>query len=508
MPARIQSLALVGLGAEPVTVEVDLASGLPSFTIVGLPDKAVDEARERVRAAIKNSNFEFPSHRITVNLAPADLPKIGPAYDLPIALGILVADQTMPPETLTDVLAVGELALTGEIRAIDGIVPMTLALRQTPPRLLIVPEGNVDEAFLVGGVPLGSAPDLRSLVEQLNEGTAKIRPRKGLRDDIASAPPRADLATIGGLEQVKRALEIAAAGNHNLLLVGPPGTGKTLLARAFASLLPELSSEEHLEVLTIRSAAGLLKSEELRSRQRPVRSPHHTASSVALVGGGAKLRPGEISLAHRGVLFLDEFPEFPRQALEALREPLEEGTITVARAKGAITFPARFSLIAAANPCPCGYYGDPDKACQCSPAHLIRYQRKLSGPLLDRIDMVTSVPRQATEVLLDQPVGESSVVVRERVLAARARQAARYGDGQRQTNGELNAPGIKQHVRLTPAARQMLLDAGARMHLSGRALHRILKVGQTIADLAGLDEVDERQIGEALQYRQMDALRA
>lgn len=504
MPAKLQSIALVGLGAESVTVEVDLASGLPSFTIVGLADKAVDEARERVRAAIKNSGFKFPDHRITVNLAPADLPKIGPAYDLPIALAILVADGTLPPDRLDGVIAVGELALAGEVRPVDGIVPMTLALKSTPPRLFILPTDNLPEAQLVGDLPLVPARDLRGLVEELLNGITPTRRPRSMKVDIAP-PPLTDLATIGGLEQVKRALEIAAAGNHNVLLIGPPGTGKTLLARAFASILPELTPDEYLEVLTIRSAAGLLKPEDLIYRTRPVRSPHHTASSVALVGGGTKVRPGEVSLAHRGVLFLDEFPEFPRHVLEALREPLEEGTITVARAQGAISFPARFILLAAANPCPCGYYGDPDKTCQCGPAALLRYQRKLSGPLLDRIDLVVSVPRQAAQVILDQPVGESSAEVRARVMAARSRQATRYGTEKQLTNGELSAPAIKHHIHLTDEARAILLEAGERLHLSGRALHRLLKVAQTIADLEVAPLVDQVHITEAMQYRYIES---
>lgn len=503
MPARIQSFALVGLGAEPVTVEVDLANGLPSFTIVGLPDKAIDEARERVRAAIKNSGFQFPAHRITVNLAPADIPKVGPAYDLPIALGILAAGGTIPPELLTGIVAVGELALSGEIRAIDGIIPMSLALKQTPPPVVILPIGNVAEAQLVGGLTLACAPDLRQLVEGI------VR-RQTLAPVEAAAvvPPRQelpDIAHITGLEQVKRVLEIAAAGNHNIFMMGPPGTGKTLLARAFASLLPDLTPEEHLETLTIRSAAGVLRGEELHHRQRPVRSPHHTASSVALVGGGAKLRPGEVSLAHRGVLFLDEFPEFPRHVLEALREPLEEGTITVARAQGAMTFPARFILVAAANPCPCGYYADPDKACRCTPGELQRYQRKLSGPLIDRIDLIVTVPRQPTASLLAGPSKGTtgSAEVRARVSRARKRQATRF-DGLYQTNSELPAKELQKRIILSDAARELLVQAGERLHLSGRALHRLLKVSQTIADLDEAPLVDTQHIAEALQYRQTE----
>ena len=511
MPARLQSLALVGLGAQPVTVEVDIGAGLPSFTIVGLADKAVGEARERVRAAIKNSGFQFPVHRITVNLAPADLPKIGPAFDLAIALGILIESGVVSAEALNSTHIVGELSLAGDIRPIDGILPMTLSLKKDGrSTTLILPEENLTEAQLVSEMHVWPAAHLRTLVDDLTHGRSAAQLTEPFQADesLPSTDQMADLAHVQGLEQVKRVLEIAAAGNHNLLLIGPPGTGKTLLARAFASILPDLSADEHLETLMIRSAAGLLEPAELTHRHRPVRSPHHTASPVALVGGGTKLRPGEVSLAHRGVLFLDEFPEFPRMVLEALREPLEEGKITIARAQGAMTFPARFTLIAAANPCPCGYFGDPEKACQCGAADLQRYQRKLSGPLLDRIDLVVTVPRQQTKTLLDDNQGTDSATIRQRVVAARSQQARRLDGLSAQTNGDLTAAELKKMIVLSPEARTLLEEAGNRLHLSGRALHRLLKVARTIADLAGAEQVEQLHLAEALQYRPVDALGA
>ncbi len=503
MPVRLQAMGLVGLAAQPVSVEVDLANGLPSFTIVGLPDKAVEEARERVRAAIKNAGFEFPSHRITVNLAPADLPKAGPIFDLPIALGILTASGVIPHDRVRDSVSVGELSLSGEVRPVDGILPMMLNLRSSQPKQVIVPEDNVAEAQLVGSLPVIGAHDLRQLVDGLVQGNLTTAARENDATETPSEEQqRPDLAFISGLEQVKRVLEIAASGGHNVLLIGPPGTGKTLLARAFASILPDLTPEEHLEVLTIRSAAGLLRRQEVGSRLRPVRTPHHTASPAAVVGGGSKLKPGEVSLAHRGVLFLDELPEFPRAVLEALREPLEDGRITIARARGAMTFPAQFILLAAANPCPCGFSGDPAIACQCSPADLARYQRRLSGPLLDRIDIMVTVPRQTAEVLLDQPIGTTSAEVRERVSDAREQQFARHARFGQKLNSQLSPQELKQAIVLTPAARQVLLEAGDHFHLSGRSLHRLLKVSRTIADLKQEHDVDRTHVAEALQYRQ------
>lgn len=498
---RIQSLTLVGLRAHPVTVEVDLAPGLPSFAIVGLPDKAVDEARERVRAAIKNAGFQFPTHRITVNLAPADIPKIGPGFDLPIALAVLAAHGVVRSERLKNLWVVGELSLTGETRAVTGVLPMSLLLKSEPEALFVVPTTNLAEATLVGGIRCVGVNDLHEIVSQLHQPSELPIAERTSQPPVDTAQLQdVDFAAISGLDQIKRVLEIAASGHHNVLLMGPPGTGKTLLARAFVSILPELSEDQHLETLTIRSAAGLLDTRDVHQRTPPVRTPHHTASQVAIVGGGSRLRPGEVSLAHRGVLFLDELPEFSRSVLEALREPLEDGKITIARAQGASTFPAQFLLLAAANPCPCGYLGDQEKPCQCPPRDILRYQRKLSGPLLDRIDLVVSVPRQKADLLLDQPSGIASGVIRARVIQARERQYSRHQS--ERLNGSLIPRQIKEWIQLSDAGRALLLKADQQLHLSGRSLHRLLKVSRTIADLAQAEQVDAPHVGEALQYRQ------
>ncbi len=495
--AIVHSRALAGIDAPVVTVEVHLAGGLPGVNIVGLPEAEVRESRDRVRAALQNARFDFPARKVTVNLAPADLPKESGRFDLPIALGILAASGQLPAATLADYEFAGELALTGELRAIRGALAMVLCARRDG-RAFVLPEASAAEAALVRDAVVHPAHDLLAVCAHL---TGASRLPAVAPAAIADAPRGgADLRDVRGQAQAKRALEIAAAGRHSLLLVGPPGTGKSMLAQRLPSLLPPLSEDEALEAAALASLAGTFACE--RWRERPFRAPHHTASAAALVGGGAHPRPGEISLAHHGVLFLDELPEWSRHVLDVLREPIESGVIHVSRAARQCTFPAQFQFIAAMNPCPCGWLGDASGRCRCAPDFVARYRARVSGPLFDRLDLAIDVPAVAPEALAsrDPAQGEASVAVRARVVAAQAVQLARQGT----MNARLGARDVAAQCRPDPAAEQLLARAMARLALSARSYHRILKVARTIADLAGAAAVDSAHVAEALHLRRFE----
>lgn len=502
MLSKINSCAVIGLDCENVEVEVDISPGMPGTVVVGLPDTAVQESRERVKSAIKNSDAAYPVMKITVNLAPADIKKEGPAYDLPIAVGILAANRQIEIKLLDDCLFVGELALDGKLRHTNGILPITLFAKTKNYKRIFVPKVDEFEAGLVEGIEIIPIESLEQLIAFL-EGREKIEPARtpGIGKPDMNFKNSIDMAYIKGQEHVKRALEIAASGGHNVLMSGPPGTGKTLLARAVPTILPGMTKEEALEVTKIYSIAGLLPSDKPLITTRPFRTPHHSASAPALVGGGAFPRPGEISLSHRGVLFLDELPEFPRAILENLRQPLEDGIVTISRAQGTLTFPAQFTLIASMNPCPCGYLNDPERDCSCSPSQIIKYQKKISGPLLDRIDLYIEVPRIKFEKLSNEELEESSEKIRKRVETARNLQKERFRGKDIITNSEMNSQVVKEFCQADEATINLLKTAVSQFNLSARSYYKILKVARTIADLEGAEKIYSNHVAEALQYR-------
>ncbi|MBI2007132.1 MAG: YifB family Mg chelatase-like AAA ATPase [Candidatus Blackburnbacteria bacterium] len=507
MLAKVFSGTTVGLSGVLIEVEVDIASqGLPAFNIVGLPDKAVEEAKERVRSAIKNSGADFPSRRITVNLAPADLPKEGPAFDLPMAVGILLASEQLPKTDLSRCIFFGELSLDGSVRHTAGALPVVLLAQEKGFESVFFPSDNSREAAVVHGVKVYPVRSLIHLFRHLSN-VEKIDPVRPIpfRKLLDNAAFEFDFSEVQGQEHVKRALEIAASGAHNVFMRGVPGAGKTMLARAFPGIMPDLTEEEAIEVTKIYSITGNLAPGQSIVRSRPFRSPHHTTSRIGLIGGGTRPMPGEISLAHRGILFLDEFPEFPRHVLEALRQPMEDGIVTISRAAGTVSYPANFSLIAASNPCPCGYYGSDIRPCRCLPGQISRYQKRISGPILDRIDIHIDVPQVKIEKLVSNPSSslrlESSEQIRKRAQSARKKQLARFGKNGVKSNAEMSTKQVREFCRLLPECERLLRQAASQMNLSARSYYKVIKIARTIADLEAEREISPTYVSEALQYR-------